>query len=70
MVVQMQPGLTDEQMTLAIDRMGHLVLGIKHLFDMHCDDGTGELNADQASGLLTATDYTLISYTYTCNHFT
>ena len=52
-VAPVQPGITDEQMALAIDRMGHLVLGIKHLFDMHCDDGKSELNADQASGWCT-----------------
>ena len=50
-VAPVQPGLTDEQMALAIDRMGHLVLGLKHLFDTHCDDGKFELNADVASGL-------------------
>ena len=58
-VAPVQPGLTDDQMALAIDRMGHLVLGLKHLFDMHCDDGKFELNADVASGLFVYFDFNL-----------
>lgn len=35
---------------MAIDRMGHLVLGIKYLFDSHCAYGNAEIPIELAAG--------------------
>ena len=44
------PGISNEHLAMAIDRMGQLVLGIKYLFDSLCEAGSGDLSADLAAG--------------------
>jgi len=45
------PGISNEHLAMAIDRMGQLVLGIKYLFDSLCEASGGELSADLAAGM-------------------
>jgi hypothetical protein len=45
-------GLTTEELTTAIERMGQLVLGIKTLFDTKCDAKSQSVSAYDVPGML------------------